>query len=204
MRARGLCSSHYSQLVYGKGPIGPIISYRGTPEQRFWEKVEKTDTCWLWKGALDARRYGRFNYNGLTQAAHRVVLLLQGVELGSSHVDHLCRVHVCVNPAHLELVSNAENMRRSLPYRTWPRAEFCYKGHPITTAPGGYRWCYTCRQEGKKTPSAHARNKERRERAKAEGLCQQCCKEPAKGYRCQRCADKHAACEARRAIKNSL
>lgn len=106
--------------------------------------VEKTDTCWLWKGGRDRRGYGRFG----GRIAHRVVYsalvgpIPEGLEL-----DHLCLVIACVNPAHLEPVTPAENMRRR--YATYTR---CVNGHAYTAAntyirPSGHRDCRVCVRE---------------------------------------------------------
>jgi hypothetical protein len=44
------------------------------------------------------------------------------------HIDHLCRQHDCVNPKHLEAVTQAENTRRGLRGRM---VTHCPKGHPL-------------------------------------------------------------------------
>jgi hypothetical protein len=83
-------------------------------QQRFWARVTKTDTCWLWD-KIDGDGYGRFYVNGRNEQAHRVSY---GWEHGDVPVhlvvDHLCRVHACVRPSHLEAVTQAENMRRAV------------------------------------------------------------------------------------------
>ena len=71
--------------------------------------------CWIWQGALGVGGYGALHREGRTQRAHRwmykqfVGPIPEGAEL-----DHLCRVRACVNPAHLEPISRAENVRRGL------------------------------------------------------------------------------------------
>jgi len=81
---------------------------------RFWETVDKTDTCWLWKKP-GTDGYGRFYMNGDFHQAHRVSY---GWEHGEVPVhlvvDHLCRTPTCVRPSHLEPVTNGENMRRAV------------------------------------------------------------------------------------------
>lgn len=82
--------------------------------QRFWANVNKTDTCWLWKKP-GTDGYGRFYMQGDFHQAHRVSY---GWEYGEVPVhlvvDHLCRVHGCVRPSHLEAVTQAENLRRAI------------------------------------------------------------------------------------------
>ena len=80
---------------------------------RFWAKVEKTDTCWLWTGRQAPDGYGTF-WGRVTTHVHRFAYItLRGpIPLGMQ-VDHLCKVRHCVNPDHLEAVSPRENTRRS-------------------------------------------------------------------------------------------
>ena len=118
---------------------------------------EPMSGCWFWTGAKNAKGYGkigpgRYRHLGLsprTSLAHRAVyeLLREPIPDGLQ-IDHKCRVHSCVNPAHLEVVSNDENQRRS-------RTLQCRRGHPWTEATtylrvvGHWtlRWCRQCRRD---------------------------------------------------------
>ncbi len=74
---------------------------------------EPNTGCWLWIGSTNTRGYGRIYVNGKTRPAHRLCYeLLRGSIPPGLHLDHLCRVPCCVNPAHLEPVTCAENIRR--------------------------------------------------------------------------------------------
>lgn len=79
-------------------------------EERFWEKVNKTESCWLW-GAFVARTgYGQVNVDGRMRYAHRVAYeLLVGPIPHGLQVDHVCFTRSCVNPGHLRLVTNKQN-----------------------------------------------------------------------------------------------
>ena len=74
--------------------------------ERFWNKVNKTEGCWLWTAAL-SHGYGRFGKGG---AAHRLAWEDRNGPIPEGLVlDHLCRVPRCVNPEHLEPVTHREN-----------------------------------------------------------------------------------------------
>lgn len=109
--------------------------------------------CWLWAGALSRDGYGRIWFRQQATGAHRAAYTLFRGEIPADlTVDHLCRVTCCVNPAHLELVSNAENVRRS-----WVGRELrahCRAGHPLSGTnlriKGRERICRTCATESRR------------------------------------------------------
>src|SRR5690349_20813657 len=80
--------------------------------RRFWEKVEKTDGCWLWRGARRNNRYGSFwggNERGYVYAHRMAYELAKGPIPEGMAVCHSCDVTLCVNPDHLWLGSDQEN-----------------------------------------------------------------------------------------------
>lgn len=87
---------------------------------RLWPKVRKADGCWEWLATRTSNGYGQFwagRYSAtgqpLLDSAHRVVYeALVGPIPAGLELDHLCRNAGCVNPAHLEPVTHAENVRR--------------------------------------------------------------------------------------------
>lgn len=76
-------------------------------------KDAKTE-CWLWNGSIKSNGYGALSYAGQKWHAHRFfyVQLIGPIPAGL-HIDHLCRNRACVNPAHLEPVTQAVNNRRT-------------------------------------------------------------------------------------------
>lgn len=82
--------------------------------ERFWTKVEVRDRdgCWLWCGARDSRGYGRFWTGGWQPMAHRVAWALHHKTCpGDSVVLHTCDNPRCVNPAHLEIGTQRQNLK---------------------------------------------------------------------------------------------
>jgi hypothetical protein len=113
---------------------------------RFWMQVARGDGCWLWMGPINQMGYGRATHRGRRQLAHRVAFeLTNGPVPDGLVLDHLCRVKACVNPAHLEAVTNRENVRRGL---KGVLTTHCPKGHPYdevnTHYHEGHRYCRAC------------------------------------------------------------
>lgn len=100
---------------------------------RFWSKVDKSGDCWIWTAARNAKGYGQIRIGGRTgrmHASHRISLVLAGTELMPDlEVDHLCSNRCCVNPAHLEQVSHAENVARGCSGARFRERDACSRGH---------------------------------------------------------------------------
>lgn len=113
---------------------------------RFWAKVEKTQTCWLWTAAMNQYGYGTFEKDGHTCLVHRVAYEWEKGSIPDGlEIDHLCQVHSCVNAHHLEAVTKLVNMQRG----KQACKTHCIHGHPLSgnnlrMRPHGRRGCRAC------------------------------------------------------------
>lgn len=128
---------------------------------RFWKKVQKTESCWLWTGMKSEKGYGLLHVNGKVKRAHQVAYIgITGTKIPEGmQLDHLCRNPACVNPSHLEPVTSRENTIRGIAARVAAhgprkRKEFCKYGHPMSgenlyVRPDGQNACKTCQKASK-------------------------------------------------------
>lgn len=111
----------------------------------FWKRVRKTASCWIWIGPTNPQGYGALGK--LKQRAHRVAYFIaHGVIDPKLTIDHLCRNKLCVNPGHLEQVTNRENARRGAVAVIGSRMH-CPSGHPLVRSPyrgENRRRCIVC------------------------------------------------------------
>lgn len=127
--ARGWCTKHHQRWY----KHGSVYWEPPTIVERFWSKVEFTETCWLWTGFMTGRGYGEFwPARRAGMAAHRYAYeFCVGPIPEGFLLDHLCHTRdesctdwltcphrVCVRPEHLEPVTNHENILRG---RRWAK-----------------------------------------------------------------------------------
>lgn len=133
-------------------------------EPFFWDKVfpEPNSGCWLWVGCVNHHGYGSLNRRGRTRLAHRYAYeALIGPIPSGLQTDHRCRTRCCVNPAHLEPVTSAENTRRGDGGINMREKTHCPSGHPYEGSHlylwRGIRNCRTCRNNRKRAQRAQQR-----------------------------------------------
>lgn len=122
--AKGLCNTHWAQNAR-IGKLSPILTEE-TAEERFFRQTkipEDPNGCWIFTGngsgsgkksSTDSCGYGQLWHKGKKVMAHRYSYekftsekIPKGLQL-----DHVCRVKNCVNPKHLQIVTQDENLRR--------------------------------------------------------------------------------------------
>lgn len=120
--------------------------------------IDRDTECHIWTGKREAKPdpYGVVYRNGVSRMAHRVAWALSGRALTPGKtLDHLCRTRLCVNPDHLEEVSQRENTGRgSSPIGELIRIQAsgrCNNGHDLGQVgywrAGRSRTCAACGRE---------------------------------------------------------
>ena len=151
VRCKQLCSVHYDRKRKHGDPH--FTTYIANDDvARFWSKVDKSNECWLWLTATNLNGYGRFRLNGKTRLAHRVAYEFVVGEIPEGlQLDHLCRVRLCVNPAHLEPVTCLKNNHRGLSGVSNRSKTHCPQGHAYDSSNTyvdklNRRYCKACRK----------------------------------------------------------
>ena len=131
-----------------------MSKWKKTVEQRFWDNVNRDEAngCWIWAGGKTGWGYGGFSADSQYVPAHRYAyeLIVGPIPVGLQ-LDHLCRNRACVNPAHMEPVTNKINSLRGVSFSAHnARATHCPQGHPYDLfntyiTPKGKRDCRKCR-----------------------------------------------------------
>lgn len=113
--------------------------------------VVQPDGCWRWNLSIRPDGYGQIWTGNTVRLTHRVSYEIHVGPIPEGLVlDHLCRNRACINPEHLEVVTNEENIRRGQgPSALNARKTHCNQGHELDdantyTTPGGTRQCRTC------------------------------------------------------------
>lgn len=200
----GVLSPELRTSPFDRGRIGAPLA------ERLRAKSQILDNgCWLWLGFTDAGGYGRLSVgskrdgtNG-TASAHRAAWeLVNGPVPIGLVLDHLCRNRACINPSHLEPVTQRENTLRGEGNAAKnARKTHCKNGHPfegdnLYVSPRGKRTCLTCwraRYEAQERglaprdrmacPQGHPYDKVKKNGGR---ICSICHRERAKVYRARK------------------
>ena len=109
--------------------------------------VDAASGCWNWTGVV--HRYGYTHHPAIkSPLAHRIVYELLRGPIKEKTLDHLCRNTRCVNPAHLDPCSQAENIRRvPRKHKTHCPRGHEYAGDNLHITPRGHRRCWECNRQ---------------------------------------------------------
>ena len=152
---KGLCRAHYKRLRKYGDPEGRPTRDRDARFDSYC--VTTAEGCIQWISTIQSMGYGQFGIGkGHSVLAHRYAYeRAYGPIPEGLVIDHLCRNRRCVNPEHLEAVTNLENMRRGAGYALINgMRNSCIHGHEYTpentyTNPSDptARRCRTCARE---------------------------------------------------------
>jgi hypothetical protein len=153
--------------IQGRESNGDFKSPYKNVKDRILSNIEINDEeCWIWQGKLDGNGYARTSYirqdgyyrrSGYAHIASYLVFI--GTYPLELKLDHLCRVPACVNPHHLEPVTQRENILRGLScFAINVRKTHCVAGHEYTPENTFIRMvngnpnrrCRTCKRESEK------------------------------------------------------
>jgi len=122
VRKKNMCGTHYHRIRRNGTTERINLSLASLPE-RFWCKVDKTDSCWLWTASDDGRGYGKINFQRKTRKATHIVWFLTFGKFPDHDLLHSCDNSRCVNPAHLHEGSHKMNMREASERNRLPQGE---------------------------------------------------------------------------------
>jgi len=129
------CPAHWKQKASGK-PMRPVLkkSYSTNPVERLKEKcILSSSGCWEWTAGKNAGGYGRITFKGKVTLAHRLSYqTFCGPIPDGVYVCHHCDNPSCINPDHLWLGTNSDNILDCSKKGRHPlhNKSHCIRGHP--------------------------------------------------------------------------
>ena len=164
---------HYNrQIRTGSTGGAEALRLDGDPRTR-WLKLVSVESpgCWIWTGSKDRHGYGQIDVyeTGARKnwRAHRWVYTVMVRDLEDREtLDHLCRVHACVNPDHVEPVAHEVNVKRGAHGPGVQRKTHCKHGHELTPEntrvdKRGGRACVICLRENGRERTRRLRERRR-------------------------------------------
>jgi hypothetical protein len=126
VNSHGLCVTHDRQRRQGI-PFRPVLRRRasGSLADRLWARVTRgtDEQCWEWNASGDQYGYGSFVFEGVRWKAHRAAwTVTRGPIPPGLVVDHKCHNPACVNPGHLQVVTQKQNNENLLGARSHSRS----------------------------------------------------------------------------------
>ena len=153
----GLCSKHDSR----KRATGRVDLL--TPAERLWKRIKvRTESgCWLLRDDGQMRYGVAKDERGVVTTAHRIAYeSVHGPIPEGLVIDHMCNTPPCVNPSHLQAITQRENVLRAETSHASRNARktHCKHGHPLSGENlyerNGRRHCRTCRRDNQQVRAA--------------------------------------------------
>jgi len=113
-KLKGMCILHYKRVWRTGSPFVATPKLKRPTFIRFWFYVDKStaDQCWVWKGYKNKDGYGKLRDKKTNRGAHRVSWEMKNGEIPKGmFVLHKCNNPSCVNPGHLYLGNQLQNMK---------------------------------------------------------------------------------------------
>lgn len=102
--------------------------------------------CWLWHGRINDAGHGVFSFGSKTWLAHRLTyILLKDSIPAAMELNQTCKVRLCVNPEHMQVVTRKENLKR-VTVKPEERVH-CKNGHELEFLKSGGRFCRICKSK---------------------------------------------------------
>lgn len=156
------CPRHQQQYRRTGNPI-PTFMRGYTDFERICQNLEEVGGCLVWSRSLRTDGYARTWVGNKTTYVHRFMYenIIGPIDKGLV-IDHICRNRACANPAHLEVVTQKENVRRGNIVINKQNRKHCLSGHAYneknTYYFKGNRQCRVCKKLNQRKYMERIRN----------------------------------------------